>query len=335
MKIGTISLWRDSVAAFVDEVQLAERVGAHMVTVGDSQSLYRELYVSLAIVAEVTETAFIGPMVTNPTTRHPAVVASGLAALDELSGGRVVFGIGTGGSAVWALGERPASLASLSAYLETLRSLWTCGTAEWRGQQIHVDGIERRVKLFVAAEGPRTLRLAGALADGILLHSGASTSAIRWCRAHVEEGARSVGRDPDDISLWVMLKASIFDDRERALREARAGLAGSARHALSSHLDEKGIPADLVEPLRQLIERYDVRTHAKAVSDNAQLVDNLGLTAFLAEMFGLVGSPAECAARLRTLRALGIEGVLVPAIGSNPMGLIERLGLEVLPLVGD
>lgn len=335
MKFGIVSLWRDSAEGFVDEVKLAEHYGADIIGVGDSQSIYRELYVSLAIAAKSTERAQIGPMATNPLTRHPAVAVSAIASVDSLSGGRAVFGIGTGGSALWAIEERPARLAYFREYLEAYRALMRTGVADWQGRRIRVDGIQRDIPLVVTAEGPRTLELAGSMADTVVIHSGTSPASIEWCRTHIARGARASGRVPDAVNLWMMLKGSISNDPERALHDARSGLAGSARHALATNVAEKGVPAELVVPIQQLVERYDTASHAMAASENAMLVDELGLAEFLGEQFGLIGTPEQCAGRLTRLAKLGISGVIVPAITADPMDQIARLGGAVMPLVHD
>jgi 5,10-methylenetetrahydromethanopterin reductase len=331
MKFGTVSLWRDSTAAFVDEVRTAESWGFDLVGVGDTPGGYRELYVSLSVAALNTSRVAVGPMVTNPVTRHPAVTASALGTIDRLSGGRVVLGIGTGGSAVWSLSRPPAKIDELRAYIETVRALMTRGEATEDGRHVVVSGIDRAFPVFVSAEGPRALRLAGALADGVILHAGTSVEAINWCLAAVADGAAQAGRDPGQIEVWMMLKASIADSREEALQEVKVGLAGSAQHALRTGAAAKGVPLHLLEPVRELVERYDVHQHAVALSSNGDLVDELGLASFLADHFGLVGTPQDCVERLRTLEARGVHGVLIPAAGRDPLGLITRLGREVLP----
>jgi 5,10-methylenetetrahydromethanopterin reductase len=256
-----------------------------------------------------------------------------MGAVDRLSGGRAVMGIGTGGSAVWNAGLPPARIDDFREYLETMRSLVRTGRATYRGSDVLVEGIEREFPVFVSAEGPRALRLAGALADGVILHAGTSQQAVDWCRQQIAEGAALAGRDPAGIRLWMMLKAAVADSRAEALDEVKMGLAGSAEHALRTGAAEKGVPPELLEPVAELVARYDASQHAKAGSSNGDLVDQLGLTDFLADYFGLVGTPQECAARLRQLESYGIEGVVSPALGTSPIQLITRLGSEVLPLV--
>ena len=95
MKYG-VTLLPTSYADFRRHVRLAESVGFDYIGVADSQSLFRELFVSLTVAALDTERVQLGPSVTNPLTRHPAVMASAIASLHELSGGRAFLGIGTG-----------------------------------------------------------------------------------------------------------------------------------------------------------------------------------------------------------------------------------------------
>jgi len=335
VKFGTVILWRDSYEDYVEEIRTAERLGMDLVGAGDTQASYRELYVSLTVAALNTERVLVGPMVTNPVTRHPAVTASAMGAVDRLSSGRAFMGIGTGGSAVWNAGLPPARIDDFREYLETMRSLVRTGRAHYHGADVLVEGIEREFPIFVSAEGARALRLAGALADGVVLHTGTSSQAIDWCRQRLAEGAEQAGRDVEQIELWMMLKAAVADTREAALEEVKMGLAGSAEHALRTGAAEKGVPPELLEPVAELVARYDASQHAKAGSANGDLVDQLGLTDFLADFFGLVGTPQECAGRLRTLESHGISGVVSPALGSSPIELITRLGREVLPLLGD
>ena len=335
MKLGIVSLWRESLDEFVSEISRAEELGFDMIGVGDSQSGYRELYVSLTVAALHTKSALIGPLVTNPITRHPTVTASAIGAIDRLSGGRAVIGFGTGGSAVWTIGQKAATVADFTEYLSAVAGLFRDGEVMFQGTTNQVQGIERPVPIYVSAEGPRTLALAGATADGVILHSGTTREAVSWCREQIAIGAETVGRDPAEIEIWMMLKASIADDRQVALKEVAAGLAGSASHALRHGAEAKGVPPELLEPVAELIRRYDSGLHGVAGGANAELVDALGLTDFLAGYFGLVGTPAECAATVENLAALGVKGIICPSgAAADPMALIDRLGKEVRPLIG-
>src|SRR5207237_9380281 len=112
-----------AVASAVAEGRLAEEVGCSMVGVADSQSVFREMYVTMALCAQGTRRVRIGPSVTNAITRHPAVAASGIATVDEIAPGRAFFGIGSGDSAILNLAERPSTLADVRACVGPGRAL--------------------------------------------------------------------------------------------------------------------------------------------------------------------------------------------------------------------
>ena len=331
MRFGTVCLWRDDPAAYAEEVAVADEVGFDLICGGDSQSVYREVYVSLTVAAMRTERALIGPMVTNPITRHPAVTASAIAAIDELSGGRAVLGIGSGDSAIRNLGEKAAKLAELREYIVTLQGLLRGETVEWRGKSVHVGWIARPVPIYVSAEGPRTLELAGEVADGVCMHTGTTPEIIADSLGHIHRGVEKAGRDPAAIDVWAMLKTAVADTREEAVSEIRMGLAGSAHHAFRFGLEGKYVPDHLQQPVLDLVGRYDTRAHEVWDGRNAELSDALGLTEFLADRFALVGTPDQCVDRLAALHDAGLRQVILPALGPDPAGMLRRLGDEVMP----
>ena len=331
MRFGTVCLWRNDPGVYANEVAVADEVGFDLICGGDSQSVYREVYVSLAVAAMRTERALLGPMVTNPITRHPAVTASAIASIDELSGGRAILGIGSGDSAIRNLGEKAAKLAELREYIVTLQGLFRGETVEWRGNRIHTSWISRPVPIYISAEGPKTLELAGEVADGVCMHTGTTPEIVADSIGHIRRGAEKAGRDPDSIDVWAMLKTAVADSREEALSEIRMGLAGSAHHAFRFGLEGKYVPEPLQAPVLELVRRYDTRVHEVWNGQNALLSDELGITEFLADRFALVGTPDECVDRLAALRDAGLRQVILPALGPDPAGMLRRLGEEVFP----
>lgn len=331
MRFGTVCLWRNDPAVYANEVAVADEVGFDLICGGDSQSVYREVYVSLSVAAMRTRRALLGPMVTNPITRHPAVTASAIASIDELSGGRAMLGIGSGDSAIRNLGEKAAKLAELRAYIETLQALLRGEAVDWHGKRIHTSWISRPVPIYISAEGPKTLELAGAVADGVCMHTGTTPEIVADSIGHVRRGAEKAGRDPDSIDIWAMLKTAVADTREEALAEIRMGLAGSAHHAFRFGLEGKYVPEELQEPVLELVRRYDTTQHEVWDGANRVLSDELGITDFLADRFALVGTPEQCIERLRSIRDAGLHQVILPALGPDPADMLRRLGEEVFP----
>ena len=212
MKFGTIEIPR-SVAGAVANARLAEAAGFDLVGVADSQSVFREVYVTAAMILSQTSRVRVGPTVTNPITRHPAVAASAIATLNEVGGGRCLFGIGSGDSAILNLGEKPYNLAGLRAATETMRRLLRGEHTEWQGRDIHTQWVPRPVPVYIAAEGPKTLELAGEVADGVICGLGLEPEVVALCLEHLRRGAERAGRSLEDLDVWAMARVKIRDIR--------------------------------------------------------------------------------------------------------------------------
>ncbi|HXH82786.1 MAG TPA: LLM class flavin-dependent oxidoreductase [Candidatus Tectomicrobia bacterium] len=331
-RLGLVCLPR-SVASAVADARLAEEVGFSLVGIADSQSVFRELYVTTALCAQATGRVRIGPSVTNPVTRHPAVAASALATLEEVAPGRTFFGIGSGDSAILNLGERPATLADLQAYVEAVRALLTRGEAAWRGRTARLTWASGAVPVYLSAEGPRTLELAGAIADGVIVNVGLEPALVRDAVARVHAGARRAGRDPSTIDLWTLVRASVTDDVAAGIDEIRMELASNAHHVFRFTLEGKHVPGALADAIRRVQQGYQPAAHeALGPSPNARLLEaEPALRAYLADRFAVIGPPAACAERLQAVVEAGIPGLLVTGFVAERARLIRALGEQVLP----
>ena len=331
-RLGLLCLPR-SVASAVADARLAEDVGFAMVGVADSQSVFREMYATMALCAQATRRVRIGPSVTNPITRHPAVAASGIATIDEIAPGRAFFGIGSGDSAILNLAERPSTLADMRAYLETVRALHTKGEATWRGRPVRLTWVERAIPLYLSAEGPRTLELAGEIADGVIVNVGLEPSLVRDAVAHVHAGARRAGRDPATIDLWTLVRANVTDDVAAGVDEIKMELASNAHHVFRFTLEGKHVPGELADAIHRVQKGYQPAAHeALGPSPNAALLDREpALRAYLAERFGAVGPATVVAEKLGKVVEAGITGLLVTGFVGERTRLIRALGERVLP----
>jgi 5,10-methylenetetrahydromethanopterin reductase len=275
----------------------------------------------------------VGPTVTNPITRHPAVAASGIATVDEIAPGRAVFGIGSGDSAILNLAERPATLADLRAYVAAVRALHGRGEAEWRGRTARLTWAPRSVPIYLSAEGPRTLELAGEIADGVIVNVGLEPPLVRDAVARVHAGARRAGRDPAAVDLWCMVRANVTDDVAAGVDEIRMELASNAHHVFRFTLEGKHVPGELAGAIRRVQRGYQPAAHeALGPSPNARLLEaEPALRAYLAERFAAVGPAPVCAEKLRGVVDAGIDGLLVTGFVAERTRLIRALGEQVLP----
>jgi len=324
----------ESLAGFGDLCREAEASGFDWLGVADSQSVFRELYVALTLAALNTQRMRIGPLVTNPLTRHLVVTASAIASVDELSGGRAALGLGSGDSAIYTIGAPPATLAGLEESIVTLGRL-TAGLAiEREGRTWRVHRAARRVPVYLAAEGPRTLELAGRVADGVIVGLGLTPEVIRLSLAAIGRGARAAGRRLDDLDVWWFAKTSLADRRALAIEPIKMALAASANHAFRFTLDGKGVPADLHEKIRALQREYNSHHHEIPGAGNAALPDRWDLTEFLVDRFAIAGSPDDCLAQIRRAMDAGAHQFMITGFVPDPRGFMRRWAREVADPAG-
>lgn len=338
MRYGILTS-RGSVVDIVEKAREAERQGFDFFGVGDTQAIFRELYVVLGLVAEATDHIEVGPTVTNPVTRHPAVTASAMCTAAEVAGGRTYLGLGSGDSAVRTLGKPPATLAEMEAFIDAFRPLCAGEAVEWEGEDIALTWLQRDdqrhdIPVVLSAAGPRTLELAGRVADRVYVASGITQPVVEDAVERVRKGATAADRDPEDVEVLVWAKSNIAATRAAAIEELQVQLANAANHGLAFSLEAKQVPEKYHEPIRQLQEAYVPHQHLglERENPNRKLVDEFGLTEYLADRFTVTGTPEQCIEKLETVTAIdGVDGVLFTADTTDQLGHITRLGEEVLP----
>jgi len=327
-----IGLLSSDLRATAEQARLADDLGYDLVRIADSQCLFRDLYVALTLVALNTSRVKIGPGVTNPVTRHPTVTAGAIASIDELSGGRAILGLGAGDSAVLNIDEKPASTAALREYVLAVRALFRHRETTYRGKTIRLTWATREVPIWLAAAGAKALRLAGEVADVVIMGSGFLPDSIRANMAYVQEGARAAGRDPKGIEVWVFGPANVADSREAAIAPLRAAEAATGHFSFGPGLERSGVPPELVPAVQRLAREYRPQAHqAGAGSFNARLVEALGLTDYLARRFALAGTPQECIEQAQAVAAAGVHGLMLTIVTPDPVKTIRAVAEQVMP----
>jgi 5,10-methylenetetrahydromethanopterin reductase len=334
-RFGVIEVPR-SIESAIENAKLAEKVGFDWFGVADSQSLFRELFVTLGVVGQATERVMIGPSVANPLTRHPAVMASAIASVHEISGGRAMLGIGTGDSAIYNLNERPGGLVGLREYIVALRALLRGEPAQFAGREIHtkwVGGLaDKPVPIYISAEGPKTLELAGEVADGVICGMGVSPDVVKLTLEHIAIGAKRAGRSPDDIDVWTLARVNVGSDRAALVDEIRMELASTAHHAFRFTQEGKLVPPEFAAAIRRVQSGYRPAHHEDlGQSPNAGLMDDPDFLAYMTDRFAVVGTADECVQRIQSIRAAGIHQFLFTGFVEERAALIETLGTSVFP----
>ncbi len=315
-----------------DLVHQIEAWGFEALGIPDAHWLWPDCYVTLTQCALNSKQLRLGTFVTNPLTRHPAVTASAIASINELSGGRAFLGIGTGDSAVYNVGLKAATVAQFRETLLTIKGFYT-GETHYQGKTVRQVWVKRPVPLYVCAEGPRTLRLAGELADGVIVGGGLTPEVVQDAYARIQEGAETAGRRLEDLDIWFFAKTNVANEAKAAVDEIRMALAASANHAFRRTLEGKQIPLELWDPIEKLKAAYRPHEHEQLGADrlHARLVDELGLKAYLAERFAIVGTPEDCIWQIERTAAAGATKIFLGPITGDPTRVLQTFAKQIMP----
>lgn len=286
---------------------LAEAAGFDAIWVPDER-FCRDCYLTLASIAQATRRVRLGPCVTDPYSRHPALTAVAVATLDELSGGRAVLGIGAGISGFTALGltrDRPATAVREAVTL--VRRLWAGEEVTQQGEIVRFHGgrldfsARPSIPVFVAGRGPRILEVAGEVADGVIVGALASPPTLAYAFRHVERGAARSGRRLDGFETMLWLHTALSPDAAAARDAVRAIVVGvlvSSRPVL----DDLGVrlPDDLAAELATVT----YGPHSPSMERVAPRVPDDVLA-----HFSMAGDGAHCRGVVARLAGAGITQV--------------------------
>jgi alkanesulfonate monooxygenase SsuD/methylene tetrahydromethanopterin reductase-like flavin-dependent oxidoreductase (luciferase family) len=236
----------------------------------------REAFSTLSAVAGETTSLDLGTGIVTIVARRALTTAMAAATVDERSGGRLVLGLGSGPAG-------PGSLERLRDYARRVRALLDgseARTESGRPMRLSMPPPPgRRIPIWVAALGPRAMRLAGELADGVLLN-WCPPERVAFARDRVREGAEAAGRDPEAVTVAVYVRACVGQDEEEAmssLRRAAAeytsipvylrqfeavGLGAEARAAAAAHREAR--PEDVPDSLVRTVALVGSASEAKA-----------------------------------------------------------------------
>jgi len=324
MGIGLLMLGDTPVQTMVERARLAEAVGYDTVWLADER-FYREVYSCLTHFAGHTSKVLLGPCVTDPFSRHPALTVMAIATLDEVSGGRGILGIGGGISGFAELGiTRRKPARAIKETIEVIRALLCGGSVDFHGEVINLDQgrlsfvpPRSTIPIYVASNGPFGQRVAGATADGAIMEACASVYEAATFSAEIATGAARAGRDPKGIKRLARLNTCIASDgrvARAAVRPLVARYLGAGR-LRSRTLKDQGLelPAEVLEavagapyaagiapylPLLPLVtdRHVDALTLAgtiQEVTDHAVALSRAGIDGIIIRPFAPEGGTVE------------------------------------------
>ena len=337
MRTGLLLMPSRPAAELADLAARAEALGYDDFWLADER-FFREVYALLALAAARTTRIRLGPCVTDPFSRHPALTAMAIATLDEISGGRAVLGLGAGVSGFRELGiDAARSAVAIREAVELIRRLLAGQSVTVKGQQVSFDGgrldfAPRRaaIPIYVASQREAGCRVAGRVADGAIMQGSVAEPLLRFFRTTVAEGARRAGRDPAQVELVARLNVCVSDDVRAARDAMRPTVVRSLVAQRPDFFTFRTAGLELPEPLRAQVLALPYTHDAAPLMKVAPLVPDAFVDAVT-----LAGSAAEVATGVARLARSGIGQLMVYPVASQGSiaGTIERFQTEVMPAV--
>jgi alkanesulfonate monooxygenase SsuD/methylene tetrahydromethanopterin reductase-like flavin-dependent oxidoreductase (luciferase family) len=209
----------------------------------------------------------------------------------------VLLGWGVGDTAVRLAGLKPARVKELEASTRLMRALLDGEAVEVGAARPARLPHHRPVPIWIAAGGPRTLRMAGGAADGVFIRVGTHPANIATAVNAIRAGAAEVGRDPASVRLGAVFHTVLVDEPERALTMARSMAAGYYEYS-PALFDPPGLAWTGPDPesLKRARSVWPDFHHAPDLEASGRAVDFLPVSA--ADAFSLRGAPSEVARQL-------------------------------------
>lgn len=328
MKIGAHLLLQDF-PEFIKTTKALEDNNFARAWVVDSQMLWEDAYIYVALAMEQTKRIIFGSAVSNPVTKHYTVPTSAAATFAGLYPGRWILGMGRGDSAVRTLGLKPMKTTEMEMILGKMQALLHGKTVDEGGTEIQLRWSDesRKVPLCYAATGPRNLKIGGAIADIVMLQVGTHPASVKWAIENVHQGAEQAGRDPAEVEISLLCGMWVSDDQALARDKCRW-----AATCATNHLEDvmragpgHGMPRELVSMVEDRRHQYDYYAgHLDSGADHAEY-----LTDDMIDRFAIAGNVSQCLEKIEELASIGVHEIS-SAYLNEQYEQIEVVGKQVI-----
>jgi probable F420-dependent oxidoreductase len=314
---------------FVDLMRLAEENGFEIGWTYDSHILWQDAYPLLTLLAVNTERMRLGHCVTNPGTREPTVTASAYATLHDISGGRMVMGIGRGDSALRVIGRKPVRMAEFEQALVMIKALMNGEPVEWNGKELDLTWAKGRdpIPVYVAAYGPRALGVAGRVGDGVIIQL-ADPVIVQWIMERARAAAEEAGRDPDELECLVCAPSIITENLTEAREAVRWFPAMVSNHVMDL-IERYGEGSEIPRELTDYVKArkfYDYKDHSREGAAHGEFV-----TDEICDRFSVIGPVDAVRDKLKELEAVGVDHFNIYLMTHGQEDILRTYGSEVIP----
>lgn len=305
----------------------AEKLGFDYVWVTDHYN-NRNVFTTLATIAIYTHDIRLGIGVTNPYIRHPAATASAVASLVEMAPGRIALGLGAGDRATLEKLniEMVKPLSAVREAVGMIRSLLTRRVASVEGEVFKVKEAnlnfrcKSSVPIYIGAQGPLMLRLAGEIGEGVLVNASHPED-IGYAVKQIKRGAEKAGRSIEDLDVAVYTAFSVDEDGKKALKAATPVVAFIVAGSPNQILERHGIDLEAASKIRSLIVKGRIPEAIQSV------------TADMLDVFSIAGEPKDVARRIEECLEVGVTQLVVGSpIGPKPYSAMKIVSSKIMPI---
>jgi len=287
----------------------------------------RNVYVTLTTAAIYTNKITFGPGVTNPYLVNPIFTAQAIATLNELAPGRVVLGIGAGDkTTLESVGvEMAKPLTAIQEAIDIFRRIVSGESVVYKGEVFKIAGAsflfkpKGRIPVYVGAQGPKMLELAGKIGDGVLINA-CHPKDVEYAVNCVKEGIRQAHKKLDEVDVAAYTSFSVHEDMKKATKAAVPVVSFIVAGSPSILLERHKIDLKKANEIRGALKANDWGRAFEAV------------TSEMIEAFSICGTPEMCIERIALLLKSGISQFVVGSpIGSNVREAIDLISEKIVP----
>jgi len=287
----------------------------------------RNVYITLTAAALHTKRIKLGPGVTNPYLINPVITAQAVASLNEIAPARVILGIGAGDkTTLRSTGlEMQKPLTAVKECVEIVRRMVSEKSVTFEGEVFKTSDAKfffkpkMKIPIYVGAQGPKMLELAGNIGDGVLINAGHPTD-VNYAVGLVKKGVGQAGKRLIDVDVAAYTSFSVHEDLKKAAEAAVPVVAyvaaGSPDVVLQRHEIDQ-------EKARKIGEALKAGKWGEAFGS---------VSSKMIEAFSVCGTPEMCIERINDLLKSGISQFVVGSpIGPNVRKSIDLISERIIP----
>jgi 5,10-methylenetetrahydromethanopterin reductase len=307
-----------------ERARRAEALGYDGIFLGESHLSSIDSFQTLASCAMITRRLLLGIAVTNMVFRHPTVLAGAAASLNAISKGRAILGLGTGDGPVYSQGLKATPLKQFEEGVRLIRHLVQGQSAAFATGKIGIGfTINQPAPIYVSAEGPKGLRLAGRCADGVILGTGFDLRVYEWAERKIRDGATEAGRSENEIAIIAAGMLCVGDDGKEARKIVRNRIANRAHH--NFRFTYETVPPQELDGVEKFMAGFDV------MKPMEERVDPDLVNDYLVRRFSIAGNPKECIERIEELKAAGVDHLMLTPARKVSSESVEAFAAKVIP----